>query len=732
MFERRGCVAMALCVALALGASTAPGQVVYQNNDLGTRGLDHGFGLQEGGDQITLSGPCRDITQLELAIVVGALAPVDLVVRIYANDGPVSPNAADANEPGTPLFQSGVITVQAFDPLGFNIFTVPVPNVTVPDTFTWTIERVDGVFLSLPRFGPPSIGSSSDFIWTHFPPDWSPSSQAVVSNSFYAVVTAAGGATTITCPADAVVECGGDTSPMTTGQATATACGAVTVSSSDSSLAACGATQTITRTWTADDGAGNTATCGQTITTQDTTAPGLTVPPDAVVECDASTDPAETGQAAASDACDLAPTITFTDAFTAGPTCSQAGVTTRTWRAIDACGNMTAGDQSLSIVDTTPPVVSCPATISTSGGFGGTVVIFTPGATDACDPNPAVTSTPPSGSFFTTGVTSVAATASDACTNSATCGFDVLVSCFGVNRAKIGTKDTSCRGIEEIELTSFDGTEELVSLFKAEEGEGGGIEEDVLPPSIVVNDGVNGPVTIDTSCVSPIAIGDVFGAYTVTDLKEDYDDSPEDRGNEVEVRGSFDPAVPFDLALDDVTLTLADAIGNSSSITIPAGSFQVDGKPEKKKFKFEGLISGVEVEAKFKSCKFKIEAEGIVDTSLLTGTAITVGLQVGPNLGQETVTMEDKGNHLKFKRKPKIECCPKCEGVASMQVTSDQGVLVFEPSAGQTELAANTLVDDGVNGPVTIHTSCSKPIDVGDVHGAYTISEVVKNFDLPE
>jgi hypothetical protein len=64
-----------------------------------------------------------------------------------------------------------------------------------------------------------------------------------------------------------------------------------------------------------------------------------------------------------------------------------------------------------------------------------------------------------------------------------------------------------------------------------------------------------------------------------------------------------------------------------------------------------------------------------------------------------------------------------------MEVTSDQGVFVFEPEPGKEKLKANTVVDDGVNGPVKIHTSCSKPIDVGDEFGPYTITGLIKIFD---
>jgi len=46
-----------------------------------------------------------------------------------------------------------------------------------------------------------------------------------------------------------------------------------------------------------------------------------------------------------------------------------------------------------------------------------------------------------------------------------------------------------------------------------------------------------------------------------------------------------------------------------------------------------------------------------------------------------------------------------------LEVTSDQGVFVFGPEPGKERLKAKTVVDDGVNGPVEIDTSCSKPLE---------------------
>jgi len=80
------------------------------------------------------------------------------------------------------------------------------------------------------------------------------------------------------------------------------------------------------------------------------------------------------------------------------------------------------------VVDDTPPTITCPADM-TMGATNpdGVVVTFTATATDACDPNPTVTCTPPSGSTFPIGTTAVSCTATDASGHQASCSFTVRV-----------------------------------------------------------------------------------------------------------------------------------------------------------------------------------------------------------------------------------------------------------------------------------------------------------------
>ncbi|WP_430468327.1 gliding motility-associated C-terminal domain-containing protein [Winogradskyella ouciana] len=167
---------------------------------------------------------------------------------------------------------------------------------------------------------------------------------------------------TITAPADVTIECTDDESSANTGVATASdTCGDVTITQSDSEVAACGNTKTITRTWTATDACGNTASDTQTITVVDTTPPTITAPADVTIECTDDESSANTGVATASDTCGDV-TITESDVETAA--CGNTKTITRTWTATDACGNTASDTQTITVVDTTPPVITAPADVT--------------------------------------------------------------------------------------------------------------------------------------------------------------------------------------------------------------------------------------------------------------------------------------------------------------------------------------------------------------------------------
>ena len=81
---------------------------------------------------------------------------------------------------------------------------------------------------------------------------------------------------------------------------------------------------------------------------------------------------------------------------------------------------------TVTVVDTTPPVITCPADVTVEQeSYAGTVVALEATATDNCDPNPVITSDELA--VYPLGVTIVTFTATDASGNSASCSMTVTV-----------------------------------------------------------------------------------------------------------------------------------------------------------------------------------------------------------------------------------------------------------------------------------------------------------------
>lgn len=118
----------------------------------------------------------------------------------------------------------------------------------------------------------------------------------------------------------------------------------------------CANTYVVTRTWTATDDCGNTDTGVRIITVEDNTAPMVSAPADITVECDMVPTPGS-AVPTVTDMCDMNPTITFTTNTVPG-TCVNEYVTTITWTAIDACGNMASADQVVTVQDNTNPTIT--------------------------------------------------------------------------------------------------------------------------------------------------------------------------------------------------------------------------------------------------------------------------------------------------------------------------------------------------------------------------------------
>jgi hypothetical protein len=155
----------------------------------------------------------------------------------------------------------------------------------------------------------------------------------------------------------------------------------------ETTTAGCGGAYTVLRTWTARDRCGNQEVATRTLTVVDRTPPALAgVPSDVTVACDAVPPFA---LVTATDACDpMDVRVTPSQVRTDG-SCPQSYALRRTWSAVDACGNVAAATQVVTVVDATPPVlvgVPAPVTVECNAVPVAAVV----GAVDACDAAPGV------------------------------------------------------------------------------------------------------------------------------------------------------------------------------------------------------------------------------------------------------------------------------------------------------------------------------------------------------
>jgi hypothetical protein len=99
----------------------------------------------------------------------------------------------------------------------------------------------------------------------------------------------------------------------------------------------------------------------------DHVAPALTCPTSVGIECDAPRDPDHSGWATATDNCDAAPLIEWSDTERLTG-CDGTGAITRTWTATDHCGNVTICQQIITLVDRTPPELNCPGSLGVECG----------------------------------------------------------------------------------------------------------------------------------------------------------------------------------------------------------------------------------------------------------------------------------------------------------------------------------------------------------------------------
>jgi hypothetical protein len=316
-------------------------------------------------------------------------------------------------------------------------------------------------------------------------------------------------------------------------------------------------------TCSATDAAGNTGSGSFTVTVVDTTPPALVMPADRTVEATGPGGASSTYAATATDLVDGART----------PSCTPPSGTTFTIGAhevscsvTDAAGNEAHGTFTVTVVDTTPPVLALPDNVvEEAAGASGNAVTYAATATDTVDGTVPVNCTPASGATFPLGTTPVTCSATDAHGNPANGGFTVTVS------------DTSAPAITvphnaTVEATGPGGATHTYTATAHDTVDGD------LTPGCTPASGATFPLGVNAvACSATDAHGNLgTGGFTVTvvDTTPPTVSVPADKT--VEATGPGGAAVTYAASASDaVSGALPPSCGPVSGATFPLGTTTV-------------------------------------------------------------------------------------------------------------------------------------------------------------
>ena len=162
-------------------------------------------------------------------------------------------------------------------------------------------------------------------------------------------------------------------------------------------------------------------TCTFTVTVHDTTDPVVDCPSDLTFECD---DIGPFGMPTATDNCDDDPDITLIVRDSVPGSCEQEYDLILTYEAEDYSGNTAQCQQTIMVIDTTPPVIACPDSLDVEFLTPSQAQIeFEATATDNCADNLMPVCDSASGSIFEIGHHDLSCSVGDGCGNTSTCSF---------------------------------------------------------------------------------------------------------------------------------------------------------------------------------------------------------------------------------------------------------------------------------------------------------------------
>lgn len=283
-------------------------------------------------------------------------------VQFEVEDGTI-PTAACINGISVSLQTAGSvsITTAQVDASSFD-------NCTIKDSLNLLIQRLTagGAGIGLPALSITFTCPDADGVTKHKVKLFVKDKAGNESTCETFVVVQDNAPPTITfCPPSKTILCTQSIDPSQNNNGTLTATdncqGNVAITSQDVIVNGTGAAcLTVTRTWQAKDGAGNTATCVQTFTVSDLVPPTFSaLPADATVNCSDPlvTAPTLTATDDCSSAADIAIDFKEVRQDSAAGNCGKYSYTVvRTWKATDKCGNATTHTQQIKVTDMTAPL----------------------------------------------------------------------------------------------------------------------------------------------------------------------------------------------------------------------------------------------------------------------------------------------------------------------------------------------------------------------------------------
>ena len=184
---------------------------------------------------------------------------------------------------------------------------------------------------------------------------------------------------------------------------------------------------TTTVTCSAVDSSGNSNACSFTVTVLNTNQPPVAQCQDVTVNANANCQAFVGAMTVDNGSSDPDGTIVNRTLSPPGP--FPKGTNVVTLRVVDNAGASDTCSATIIVADIIPPAINCPANIVTNVPPGQTNAVVnypSPAVGDNC-PGVTTNCTPPSGSVFPLGVTTVTCTATDSSGNSNTCSFTVTV-----------------------------------------------------------------------------------------------------------------------------------------------------------------------------------------------------------------------------------------------------------------------------------------------------------------